>query len=483
MKTKNNLEETPLSLSNIRIFKKIRNGFDLEGKMSKKVLILSIVMLLIGALAVTGSAQQVISIEYGELWKDLFEPAIEEFEKITGAKVDNVVVPYGMDMWEKITLDFTDDIAPDVFMVDAFRIADCVEAGYIRKLDGYVKEWPDWDQYYPAFQAMGSYEGHTYGITLETSVNAVLWYWKPNFKKAGIPMPWEPKDWGEVLETAEKIKESCPDVECPLYIPMGTKWGEDAIFGGIYSEILGADTSEGDCNRLRDYTTGKWIGSSPAIERALNFYREVFFVRKLCPTEPMYAADVWKEWRRLMRTGKIGIGQGGAREWTEFWPEAIRPLEMMRSNVLGWTSLPGSGDQDTPSMQTISGGWTVVMKKEAKNPDLVWRFLKILNSKERLARWLAAAGKLSTRKDSPEVPEYKENKFLMDIGKIFPYTTARDAVTGYTTVSHYLQLAMEKVAINGLSAAEAMEWYHDRLINEFGQDQVEIIELLDCGCY
>jgi len=42
MKTKNNLEETPLWLSNIRIFKEIRNGFGLEGKMSKKVLILSI---------------------------------------------------------------------------------------------------------------------------------------------------------------------------------------------------------------------------------------------------------------------------------------------------------------------------------------------------------------------------------------------------------------------------------------------------------
>ncbi|GAG38287.1 unnamed protein product [marine sediment metagenome] len=123
------------------------------------------------------------------------------------------------------------------------------------------------------------------------------------------------------------------------------------------------------------------------------------------------------------------------------------------------------------------------MKKEAKNPDLAWEFLKILNSKERLARWLAAAGKLSTRKDSAEVPEYEKNKFLMEIGKLLPYTTYRDAVTGYTTVSHYLQLAMEKVAINGFSAAEAMEWYNDRLINEFGQDQVEIIELPDCGCY
>jgi len=454
-----------------------------EKKMSKKVLILSIAMLLFGTLAVTGSAQQVISIEYGEPWKDLFGSAVEEFERVTGAKVDNMMVPYGKDIWERITFNLANDIAPDVLMVDAFRIVDCVEADYIRKLDDYVKEWPDWDQYYPAFQAMDSYEGHIYGITLEVSINTILWYWKPNFEKAGIPIPWEPKDWGEVLETAEIIKESCPDVECPLYLPMGTKWGEAAVCNGIYSEILGADTSESDCNRLRNYTSGKWIGSSPAIERALNFYREVFFVKKLCPTEPMYTTDVWSEWRMLMRTGKIGIGQGGAWEWTEFWPEEIRPSEVPRENVLGWTSLPGSGDHGTPSIQTISNGWIVTMNKKAKNPDLVWEFLKILNSKERLAKWLATNGKLSPRKDSSTVPEYEKNEFLMNIEKLLPYSTSRDAVIGYYKVSHYLQLAMEKVAVNGFSAAETMEWYNNRLIDEFGQDQVEIIELPDCGCY
>lgn len=423
-----------------------------------------------------------LSITYGETWKELLKPAIKDFETDTGVKVDVTMVPYGVDMVEKVSLDLAADVATDIIMVDSFMIPAWAEAGYLYGLDNYLVKWPDWDQYYPAFQAMGSYEGHVYGITLETSANAILWYWKPNFEKAGIPMPWKPKDWYEVLETAERIKERCPDVECPLYIPMGTKWGEGATYCGIYSEILGADTSEGDRNRLWNYTTGKWIGRSPAIERALNFYREVFFVRKLCPTDPMYAPDVWDEWRRLMRTGKIGIGQGGAWEWAEFWPEALRPLEVMRPNVLGWTPLPGSGDQGTPSIQTISGGWTVAMKKEAKNPDLAWEFLRILNSKERLAKWLAAAGKLSMRKDSPEVTEYGKNKFLMEIGKLLPYTTYRDAVTGYTTVSHYLQQAMEKVAVDGLSAAEAIEWYKNKLIDKFGKDQVEIIELPDCGC-
>ena len=125
--------------------------------MSKKILVFSIAMLLVGALAVTGFAQQVISVQYIEPSKDIFELAIVEFEKTTGAKVDRMMIPYGMDQWEKIALDFAAGVASDVLMVDGFTIADCVEADYLYKLDGYIKEWPDWDQYYPAFQAMGSY--------------------------------------------------------------------------------------------------------------------------------------------------------------------------------------------------------------------------------------------------------------------------------------------------------------------------------------
>lgn len=429
------------------------------------------------ATAMPSAKSKILTVLYGEPWKDLFESAIEDFEaKYPDVKVNPSFVPYGVDMWEKISLDFAAGIASDVIMVDGFMIADCVEAGYLHTLDDYVEEWLDWDQYYPAFQKMGSYKDHVYGIVLETAANAILWNWNPNFEKAGIPMPWTPKDWDEVLETAEKIKERAPDVECALYIPMGTKWSEGATCCGIYSLILGADTSEGDRNRLYNYTTEKWIGSSPAIERALNFYREVFYVRKLCPTGPMYAPDVWGEWRRLMREGKIGIGQGGSWEWAEFWPEAIRPPEEERAELLGWASLPGSGDPGTPPKQTISGGWTVAMNAEAKDPDLAWKFLEILNGKERLAKWLAAAGKLSMRKDSAEVSEYAQNEFLVAMGEFLPYTDYRDAVAGYTTVSFYLQQAMEKVAVEGATAAEAMEWYKNKLIEEFGEDRVEVIE-------
>jgi hypothetical protein len=34
---------------------------------------------------------------------------------------------------------------------------------------------------------------------------------------------------------------------------------------------------------------------------------------------------------------------------------------------------------------------------------------------------------------------------------------------------------MERVAVDGLSAAEATEWYKNKLIEEFGKDKVETI--------
>lgn len=444
--------------------------------MNRGVPVLPIVIFLIGVLTATGFTQdKVISVQYGDFWRQLFESAIEVFEEETGASVERIVVPRGVNVWERIASDFEAGRAGDVVMVDSFVIAESVEAGYVRNLDEYIKTWRDWYEYYPIFRDMGSYEGDVYGIILNTSANAILWYWKPNFERVGIPVPWEPKDWNEVLETAQLIREKLPDVECPLFLPMGTVWGEGATMNGIYSLVLGADTPADDRNRLRNYSTRKWIGSSPAIERALNFYREVFWVRKLCPTDPMYSSDVWGEWRRLMREGKIGIGQGGSWEWTLFWTDETRPPEEERRSLLGWAPVPGSGDPGTPPIQTISGGWAVAMNAEARDPDLAWEFLKILNNKERLAKWFASEDRLSVRKDSEGVAEYAERGFLLEISQILPYSAFRDATFGYPKVSGYLQQAMEKVAVEGTTASEAMHWYNNKLIEEFGEDQVEII--------
>jgi multiple sugar transport system substrate-binding protein len=163
-------------------------------------------------------AQTSLTITYGEPWKELIEPAIAAFEQATGIQVAANVVPYGVDMVEKVSLDLAAGTATDIFMVDSFMIPSYAEAGYLYPLDGYLAAWPDWDQYFPGMQEIVAFGGQHYGVMIDTDVR-MLWYWKPVFAEAGISIPWEPRDWTDVLATAIIIKERCPEVDAPLFIP------------------------------------------------------------------------------------------------------------------------------------------------------------------------------------------------------------------------------------------------------------------------
>jgi multiple sugar transport system substrate-binding protein len=434
-----------------------------------------VVLLMVGCLGVVAiSAAEKLSIIYGEPWKELIEPAIADFEAATGVEVDATMVPYGIDMVEKVSLDLAAGVATDVIMVDSFMIPAWAEAEYLYPLDDYLAKWPDWAQYYPGMQDIVAFEGKHYAAMIDTDVR-MLWYWKPIFEKAGLPIPWEPKDWLDVFDAAATIKSRVPEVPAPLYIPMGTKFAEGATMQGFYMALLGADTPEGNRNRLRDWEVGKWIGSSPAIKDALSFYHLVF-ATALCPIEPMYVPDVWGEWRRMMREGEIGIGLGGSWEWTEFWPKAILPSEEEREKLLGWAPMPGSGKPGAPEISCVSGGWSIAINAAAPDPDLAWKFFEILFTKERMGNWLAFASKIATRKDVTDVPAYAENTYLMETLKLMDYSSYRDTYPGYTKVSFYIQEAMEDVAVEGMSAAEAMERCNLRLIEEFGADKVETIQ-------
>lgn len=444
--------------------------------MNKKISLWIILSLLVvGLLGASIAEAKTLSITYGEPWKELIGPAIKDFETETGVKVDVTMVPYGIDMIGKLSLDLAAGVASDVIMVDSFMIPAWAEAGYLYELDDYFAGWPDWDQYFTGMKNMVSFEGVHYAIMISTGAR-ILWYSKPVFEKAGIPMPWEPKNWSDVLSTALTIKEKTPEVDAPFFIPLGTKWAEGTTMQGFYPLLLGADTPEGDRNKLRDWEARKWIGSSPAIEKALGFYRDVFITYELSPIDPHYVPDVWGEWRRMMRDGEIGIGLGGQWEWAEFWPAPPPPIDE-RKALIGWVPMPGSGKPDAPKITTLGGGNAIGINKAASDPDLAWKFMEILHSKVRTAEWNAAQGKVAVRKDALEVPAYAGDDYLMEITALVEkYSiTDRDVYPGYTTVSFFLQEATEDVAVEGLSVATAMDKYTQKLIEEFGADMVKTI--------
>lgn len=453
----------------------------MKGKRFSVLMVFMIVFLLVGFVGFANAQKEEkgpseISIMYGTPWKDFVQPAVTKFEKETGIKVNQVILPPGTNPDQKVALDLAGGVASDIIAVDGYRIPEFAEAGYLLDIDSYLNEWSDWDQYYEPMKKMVAFNGKHYGIPLDTDVR-MLWYWKPVFEKAGIPMPWQPKTWDDVIAAAEKIKKAVPEVQYPIYLPVGSKMGEATTMQGFYMLLLGADTPENDRNKLRDWSTGKWIGKSPALLRTLQMYQTIFAKDGLSLKDIYYTPDVWGDWRQAMSSGNIGIGLGGSWEFREFWSGtgAEVPSVEERNKLVGWAPMPGSGVAGAPDVVSISGGWTFAVNAKTKDADATWKLLKAIFTKEDFGNWVVGAAKVSTRKDVSEMASYKQDAYVSSITDLVAHTATRDTYPGYSKVSSYIQSATEDI-LDGKSPEEAMDSFYNNLVSEFGKDNVTIIK-------
>jgi multiple sugar transport system substrate-binding protein len=174
--------------------------------------------------------------------------------------------------------------APDVMYEDTFMVKSDVDAGYLAPLDEYIDEWDDWDNFIENAKEAGvGDDGKTYGIPMGTDTRA-LWYNKELFAQAGLPVPWEPKTWDEVLDAAKTIKAELPDV-IPLNVYSGKGQGEGATMQGFEMLLYGTDDT------LYDTDSKKWITGSGGFTDSLGFIEDVL------------ATWVRRRSRRSTRTG------------------------------------------------------------------------------------------------------------------------------------------------------------------------------------
>ena len=122
--------------------------------------------------------------------------------------------------------------APDVMYEDTFLVNSDVAAGYLAPLNSYVSKWSGWKEFSPAAQAAAkSSNGHIYGVSMGTDTRG-LYYNKVVFAKAGLPVPWHPTTWAQVLAAAAKIKATEPGVT-PMNVYGGTGQGEGYHHAGL----------------------------------------------------------------------------------------------------------------------------------------------------------------------------------------------------------------------------------------------------------
>jgi multiple sugar transport system substrate-binding protein len=354
---------------------------------------------------------------------------------------------------------------PDVLYEDTFLINSDVDAGYLAPLDSYVKSWPDWSDFYSSAKtAVTAVNGQVYGVPMETDARG-LWYNKQLFAKAGLPVPWQPKTWADVLAAAQTIKKKLPGV-MPLEVYSGTPAGEGTTMQGF--EMLLYGTSE----TLYDHATNKWVAPGAGFTAALNFVKTIYS-DGLGPTpeqelNPNVGNEVAEQW---LPEGKLAIDLDGS--WVGYnWVPGGAHVWPQWSKVMGWTAMPTENGQGS-DVTTLSGGWALSVGAHAPNKTMAWNLISLAMNTQNDTYYTKVSGDLAVRTDVANQPsylaEYPDIPFWTSLIK---HTNFRPAYAVYPELSNDIQQATEEVMTGQRTPQQATSTYGQSLLSTVGASDV-----------
>jgi multiple sugar transport system substrate-binding protein len=346
--------------------------------------------------------------------------------------------------------------APDLVYEDTFLINSDIKSGYLRPLDDYLAKWKTWDEFLPtAKTAARAQDGKTYGVPDGTDTRG-LWYNKQLFAKAGLPVPWHPKNWNDILDAARTVKRKLPGV-IPMQVYTGKGPGEASSMQGFEMLLYGTGNGTG----LYDKAQKKWITGSKGFRDALGFV-DTLFREKLGPAkedalDPNVNTSVTAEW---LPQGKLAIDLDGSWVGNNWLKTGAKPWPQW-SKVMAQTAMPTQNGQ-APGKVSLSGGWTWAIASKAHNPDLAFDFVKTMQKEPNAADYDVRAANIAVRKDVAADPKYTQS--MPGIGfftKLVSVTKYRPALPDYPQVSTAIQEAMESVTTGQASPAKAQRTYDD----------------------
>ncbi len=417
-----------------------------------------------------------VNTQLVEWFEDIVIPAFTAEMKAKGIDVEVKFIQFsGSDeaLKQQYALDLSVGRGADVLGFDGFWIPEFAEAGLVKSLEEIVGptlwDWEGWQFIPQGMREILGYRGKVYGLAAGTDVR-VIFYRRDLFQKAGIPEPWQPNSWNELLETARLIKKRLPDV-IPLQINAGTDMGEATTMQGWFMVLLGTGI------HMYDFAMEKWIAQHPGILEALEFYKTVYVDEKLGDARMQLMSGARARTFEAFRDGKIAMLVEG--DW--FWRSVLAPGSEWavpnRNQLVGWAKMPakqpGAGyrGQDFVS---ISGGTGFIINPNTKHPDLAWALLSFANSREMQMEFQKIQPRIRARTD---VPVLGDPVMSAMAEALLPLTTVRPMYPEYPKISYQAQLMTERVVSGMMTPKEAMEAYRDAVVEIAGSGKVLIVPI------
>lgn len=357
--------------------------------------------------------------------------------------------------------------APDVVTEDTFLINADGSAGYLQPLNSDVKNWSDWSQFSAAMKSGStSNDGTVYGVPYSTDTRG-LYYDVNIFKKAGLPVPWNPKNWNDVIKAATAIKQKVPGV-VPFWAQVGKATGEATTMQTFEMLLYGTN------NTLYDANNSKWVVKSPGFLDSLKFIQTIYS-KHLGPSlsQVLNAQAGNVEVQQLMPKQKIGIALDGnwlPGSWLPSgpapWPDGTKDYQL--------TAMPTQNGQ-SPGYTSMSGGWALSISKKSTKQKLAWEFIQTATNKDNMQWYDMHQGNLVPRNDVANDPTYQNapGQFFKTATSFTKFTHFRPANSQYPSVSTQIQTAVEAVATGASSPQQAMDNYANNVKRIVGASHTE----------
>lgn len=271
----------------------------------------------------------------------------------------------GPDSWPSGLANFRSDIG--------FRV--------IQNIQPWLDEEPEVmerlrNEFVPASIVGPSFEGQLFGIPIVTEA-IVLWYHKDAIEEAGLTPPREIEDdpeqwnWDTMREYALAINKGTGFTRERFgFYCLGGKhpWGMSESWGNLVYARGGRVLSEDGLN---------WTMNTPETAEALQYIVDLTFEDDVHPNAGDLSAAGARD-RTMFQNGQLGMVVSGEYFRRYLWgsnaPSEGIPFEY---DLAQMPFCPPTGKRTN-----IYHGIATVMSSQAKNPDAVWKWLKVLSTLE-----------------------------------------------------------------------------------------------------
>ncbi len=442
--------------------------------------------LALGLLAATqgtrAADKTVLTVAYGstyvfdtdDLAKQWWNGIKQQFEKkFPDAEVQLVPIPGSYDdIVNKLSLLYrSPSTAPDVAQIATPVIGQFAASDYLLPLDDNLKNEDWWKQFPENIKSEGVFQGKTFAVNTGEN-DSQLYYNKDMFKKAGLPVPWTPHSWDDILVASRAIKQKLPGI-IPLWLNAGTSSGDNGILQGAGNMLAGSSVPT-----IFDAKTNKWIVDSAGLREVLDFYHSVYSEKLGANLSDLFSPSAVTVPLTLLAQGKLAIVFGSnyyGGNWTKlisapYWAEAPQ--------VAGVVPIPTIHGQ-APGICSTLGGWDFAISARTKNPKMAWELVKLMESDQNqidAANW---AGFVPANQQTVKKPEFIDfaPPFNEVSAQVLPYAILSPASADYLVWSHGLQEATGAIAQHPETTTEAaIGIMKDYVNNQLGDTATETLK-------